>query len=84
MLLLKVIMLLAILLLIVFIPNNNTIIKLTIDILHRVTMRSNVNIDKSSTETIYMINITISNMINDRTIIDSIIIKAIRIDTFHY
>ena len=84
MLLLKVIMLLAILLLIVLIPNNNTIIKLTINIINRVTMRRNVNINKSSTDTIYMINTTISNMINDKTIIDGSIIKAIRIDTFHY
>ena len=86
MLLLIVIVLLAIVVLVIeWISKSNTIIKLTISIISMVTIRSNVNINKTSTGTIYIISSTSSNMINDRTIINSIImIETISIDTVHY
>ena len=86
MLLLIVIVLLAIVVLVIeWISKSNTIIKLTISIISMVTIRSNVNINKTSTGTIYISSSTSSNMINDRTIINSIImIETISIDTVHY
>ena len=58
--------------------------KININIVDIVTIRSNANINKTSTDTIYIINTTSSNMINDIIIIDSIIIKTISIDTVYY